>query len=863
MAINLNLVTKYSDSGIKKATGDLKGFGGSLKSLAGAVGVGVGLSALANGLMDAGRAAVEDVKSQALLATQLRNTVGASDAQVAGIEQVIKSMQMQTAIADDELRPALAGLVRATGDANKATELLALSADIAAGTGKDLATVSAAVGKAAAGQTTALFRLVPSLKGASDWAGAAKQQFAGMAETAAKLDPYKQLEIIFGELQEQIGMALLPYLQEFVAYLQSDLGQAQLQSIVQLFVDGAVAAGNLAGFIAENHVALGALTIAIGAATAAWGIYTAAMAIMTAGTITATVAVQALKTALISTGVGAILVILGSVAAGFMSAGNEADAAADSVNNFNGALAAIPKPGEAGFIGPISQAQMQQLYKPGTTVDRFENGEWWTFTWNGKKWVKKKFVSGGGGDGTVKNAVADYYANIADEVKKQRARLKLERMGASNALIESIIGSGQDWFKVYSDAIKGGEVGLAALQTKFNQTKAGLDEIAAAEAKLAEETESAKQALADQTQAFIDNQVAQREAIDATLENVRALGAYRREMGEFEQAATDAFASVQDSLAEAFKTGAITKDAYDNLVKYAAAEGSILISIGKQRDALAAKKSLVESVIADVKDAVIGTAKLGDFVKTEASTVTETVTKMVGGIAITTSRTTEVLKTNVNLVDGFKSVLAKTKTFVAQLKELRALGLTGDLFKQIVDAGAESGGATAAAIIAGGASTVKELNGLYADIQTEAGKLAEQTAQVLYGSGIDLTNGIIAGIQAQENALITVAQDLGTKFADAFGSRVKDAVADALALFKSGGVPTITTPTITPDNVAPGIVFSGVGAVGAGNMAFKTASVGAGSQVPVQVNLTLDSKVVAQQLIKLERTSGAIWVRAN
>lgn len=873
MSVNLNLVSKYSGDGLKKASSDIKSLTGSLKGIAGAIGVGIGLSALTNGFMDAGRAAVEDVKSQALLANQLRNTIGASDSQVAGIERVIQAMQYQTNMTDDELRPALAGLVRATGDANKATQLLALSADIAAGTGKDLSTVSQAVAKAAAGQTTALFKLVPSLKGATDWAAAAKTQFAGMAETAAKADPFKQMSIIFQDLQEQIGMALLPYLQDFVGYLRSDLGQTQLKAIVDLFVQGAVAAGEFAAWLAQNHTALGALVIAIGAATVAWGIYTAAMAIMTIGTTTATVAVNALKAALISTGVGAILVVLGSIAAGFMTTGDAAASATADIQGFNAAAAQI---GDAFGNQPwLNETNPLMPYnpqtKPGTSVDYFDakTNTWYTYTYIGNgKWQKKKIEfkgdgGGGGGKAPIKNAIADYYANIADEVKKQRARLKLERMGASNALIESIIGSGEDWFKVYQDAIKGGTVGLGALQAKFNQTKAGLDEVAQAEAKLAEEAANAKAALEEQTKTFVDNQIAQREAIDATLGNVRALGSYRKEMGEFEQQATEAFASVQDSLAEAFKTGAITKDAYDNLVKYASAEGSILISIGKQRDALAAKKSLVESVIADVKDAVIGTAKLTDFVTTEAATVTQSVTQMVNGVAITTTKTTEVLKTNDNLVSGFKAILEKTRTFVTQLKELRKLGLAGDLFKQIVDAGADAGGATAAAIISGGAKTVAELNGLYKDIQTEAGNAAEITAQTLYGSGIDLTNGIIAGIQAQENALITVAQDLGTKFADAFAGRVKDAVAQALQMFQNGGAIPSVGISGGMDVSTPGLVFSGIGAGANGNFNLRPASVSAGSQVPVQVNLSLDSKVVAQQLIKLERTSGAIWVRAN
>ncbi len=71
----------------------------------------------------------------------------------------ITNLQNTTGVLDDQLRPAFTSLVNATLDAKKAQTLLSVALDTSAGTGKDLASVTAALSKAALGQNTALLRL--------------------------------------------------------------------------------------------------------------------------------------------------------------------------------------------------------------------------------------------------------------------------------------------------------------------------------------------------------------------------------------------------------------------------------------------------------------------------------------------------------------------------------------------------------------------------------------------------------------------------------------------------------------------------------------------------------------------------------
>jgi hypothetical protein len=184
------------------------------------IGVGLSFAFITRELKEASQAAVEDAKSQGLLATALKNTTGANNAQIASVEKSISEMSRQASIADDDLRPAFAKLARATGDVEKSTSLMSLALDIAAGTGKSLDAVTTALGRAVGpdGTTGALERLVPAIKGASDPMGELERLFAGSAEKAANLDPYQRLQVVLGEISESVGTTLLPLLEKFASW---------------------------------------------------------------------------------------------------------------------------------------------------------------------------------------------------------------------------------------------------------------------------------------------------------------------------------------------------------------------------------------------------------------------------------------------------------------------------------------------------------------------------------------------------------------------------------------------------------------------------------------------------------------------
>jgi hypothetical protein len=194
-------------------------------------------------------------------------------------------------------------------------KLLNLATDVSAGSGKDLTAVTMALSKAYQGKMAALTKLgIPmsdSIQNASDyakemaklnklqdaaanetgkdyvkamekvaeqqdkvnriaaegvdWQGDLAKAFDGSAEAAADLDPYQRMQIIFGEMQEQIGMALLPTLNKFSDWLATPEGQEKFQKIIDGVVGILTAFGDLANWAIDNEETVMGIAIALGA----------------------------------------------------------------------------------------------------------------------------------------------------------------------------------------------------------------------------------------------------------------------------------------------------------------------------------------------------------------------------------------------------------------------------------------------------------------------------------------------------------------------------------------------------------------------------------------------------------------------
>ena len=157
-----------------------------------------------------------DEQAAKSLAVQLENTGNAF--RVDEVETYIAKLQSLYGVLDDQLRPAFQTLLNATGSVTLSQQALETALNVSAGTGKDLASVVAAIAKGASGTTTALARLGTGLDKATIASGdmnkimaALDKKFAGQA--AARLDTYAGkmdlLKVAAANATEIIGKGLI------------------------------------------------------------------------------------------------------------------------------------------------------------------------------------------------------------------------------------------------------------------------------------------------------------------------------------------------------------------------------------------------------------------------------------------------------------------------------------------------------------------------------------------------------------------------------------------------------------------------------------------------------------------------------
>jgi hypothetical protein len=279
MAISIPVISDFNSKGIDSAIREFKkletaGEKAQFAIKKAAVPAAAAIAGLGIVAVDAVKAFMEDDKAAQLLATSLRNTTGATDAQIKSVEAFITKTSIAAAVADDELRPAFDKLVRGTGDVTKAQDLMNLALDISAGTSKDLGAVSDALSKAFNGQLGPLKKLDPALASLIENGATTDEVFAalgdtfkGAASTSANTasGKMKSFTIQMGEFKESIGAAVFPIVDKLLP---------AFKSVADFVTNNTTLVVTLGAVIGGLAVAI----IAVNAATTAWAATTKAFA---------------------------------------------------------------------------------------------------------------------------------------------------------------------------------------------------------------------------------------------------------------------------------------------------------------------------------------------------------------------------------------------------------------------------------------------------------------------------------------------------------------------------------------------------------------------------------------------------------
>lgn len=235
-AISVQITGEYNNADVRRAIADLQLLdkqgattsAGMARMSGFAAGMGAAVGTAAIQAVEAGarmavqfgvdgvKAFLADEAAAARLAKTMEN-LGMERA-TAAVETTIDSLARMTGTADDLLRPAMDRLLRSTNNVSLATDMLKLSQDIAAGTGKSLESVVSAISKGYDGSTGALSRLGAGLDKATLKTGDMEVITAKLAETfggqaAVKAGTFQgqidRVSVAFGELQESFGEAFM------------------------------------------------------------------------------------------------------------------------------------------------------------------------------------------------------------------------------------------------------------------------------------------------------------------------------------------------------------------------------------------------------------------------------------------------------------------------------------------------------------------------------------------------------------------------------------------------------------------------------------------------------------------------------
>jgi len=235
-ALTLKLLADVDNftKGLNKADGEVTSFGGKVSDFGKKAGLAFAVAGAAAAayagklLVDGVQSAIADAAAQEKLAVTLKNVTGATENQIAATEDYITKTSLAFGVTDDELRPSLERLARATGDVKKAQELQTVAIDVAAGSGKTLEQVTNAMAKAAEGNTGALSKLGIGLSATQLKTMSMEQITAKLADTfenqaAVKADTFQgkmdRLKIAFDEGKETVGSFVLDAITPMIDFI--------------------------------------------------------------------------------------------------------------------------------------------------------------------------------------------------------------------------------------------------------------------------------------------------------------------------------------------------------------------------------------------------------------------------------------------------------------------------------------------------------------------------------------------------------------------------------------------------------------------------------------------------------------------
>lgn len=293
----------------------------------------------------------------------------------------------------------------------------------------------------------------------------------------------------------------------------------------------------------------------------------------------------------------------------------------------------------------------------------------------------------------------------------------------------------------------------------------------------------------------------------------------------------------------------------NELISYLTDQTAELVKLAKKRDkaataldeaqkhledVLSEQKSFEKSIVNSMKS--FGTA-LADLSKTD-SDMTIRVIKTASGLVITQMGQT---KSGVDtIVDKLKSSLATIKEFTTNIQTLLSRGFNKEYVRQLLEAGPEAAGATAALLAKSGDDTVTTVNDLYAQINTASEQFGTKMSETFYGNSVSMAQAMVKGAQSEYDSIMAQMKKIADGIEAAFGPLAdvgfnvgNDIIQDMIdALEKRKGELIALAQSIAAQIAAA--MAAAASAIGVTGVTGVIGSIGGGSSTVVVPEVTLE-----------------------
>ena len=802
---------------------------------------------LGGGLFKLAQGAIDDQKAQALLADQLRKSTGATDAQIKKIEEMIDATARATGVADDQLRPAMGNLVRAFGDAEKASTVLTTALNISQATGRDLETVTIALGRAANGNVGALSRLgIPldeNVKKSKDFDAALKAlnaQFGGAAAAAADTYAGKlaRARVAVSEAGEQIGAAFIPVVEKSVTALAGTINKL---GEVDKATGGAI--GKFAAFGTVGLGVVSALSLVAGQAIKLRDRFTTLGA---DGERSLTKLGSAAKYASIS--ISAIALSEGVFAV--MNEINDSSQKLDqSLQDLNRAIAAVDT--------TQMLSSFRKLVKEQDNVRSLSN----VFTDFGKE-IK---IVGGESSRDIEY-IDRAFKKLLQESGPKAAQALLDAWREQNKTLDTASNQYKDntmlieRYQSRVDSLTGSQQAL----NKINEQAAlPLAELKSQYRSLSDAILRNEERVRDSKIAELNEKQAKRIA-DEQDRQAKAAAEYAKKVDEL---ASKLETKLAKALSNAEENAANANKAFSDYQKTIAGSVTGVVSFGEaQATAEANTKALADAKQAEV-DAQIELNKALTAKDADPEKIAEARQKL----ADATKAVTDAEKAPLTFGDALKGQVTTATDFKSNLQKVLDLGGDQALIDQLTAAGADAGNAIIKGILASSdpKAKVDELDQTLANVAALGDAIGKASAEKFYGEGVKLANELLRGVSEQLSG-INVDKVKGGKNAiknlKKLDKNLKNTPVDtSLGLILGAQVPSLADGGIVP--ARPGGTLVRVGEGGQDEAVLPLPRMQGGDTINLYVTAGMGAdgtqigRQIVDELVAYQRRVGALPIK--